>query len=969
MRYTRSLRHLAPWLLLALLASMLISLYALSTRVSDQDRVQVELNVRQALTLDTRINLDVLRLRHRQLLHYDSITADMTQVDLLLQRLQQDFARLELPPAVLEPVRESWSRKALALEDFKRQNSVLANSLYHFVNLTVQLHSDWDAGARVPVALLNSVTRDVLIFVNEQQTKDIFLTLAGLNRLEAESQRWPEPAATQARLLAAHGKLIVNNHLPVQNLMHTIARSSFPRDLEEAYAEYAQAYGRAAAQAEHYRRLMAIFALIMIAAVVLIMLRLRHTARELARSHSLLDNIADHLGEGIFSFDGRGRLNFVNRRAEQLLGLSETELLGRNLQELLPPSSSTPEAEPEVPLGVALAAGQPFEGETWLQRADGERFPAVFLGGPLPRLEGSNGPAGYVTSFRDVTAQRQTEARLLLAARVFDNLSEAMTITGPDGRIQSVNPAFTAITGYSEAEAQGNTPGALLGSGIHDRDFYRNMWNTLNALGKWQGEIVNRRKNGETYPEWLSITAVRDEAGAVQQYLALFSDISERKQAEAYIHHLAYHDPLTGLANRLLFHDRLDNAMHQAHRTRRPLAIMLLDLDRFKSINDSLGHAAGDVLLKCVSQRLHGLLREGDTLARLGGDEFALLLPEISSHADAATLASRMLSEFEQPFELQGREVFTTTSIGIAVYPSDGEAPEILLKNADVALYNAKDAGRSAFRFFLESDSENSLERLDLEMALRHSVTRDELRLFYQPKVSPDTGFIQGVEALVRWQHPERGLLSPDRFIPLAEASGYIDILGRWCLQTACAQLVSWQRQGLPIRQVAVNVSARQLRNPAFMDMVLEIIHSTGIDPTCLELELTESSLADDPERTFSIFAQLRLRGIRIAIDDFGTGYSSLSYLSRYPVDVVKIDRSFVQKLGSEPESRSVVQAIILLAHALSMQTVAEGVETEAQRRRLAELECDLLQGYLFARPCPASQIMDLPCVAEANCD
>lgn len=959
MNIRTALRPLLPWMLLAFLATVLITLYTLSTRISSSNRIQVELQVRQALGLDTGVNLDVLRLRHRQLLNYDNLALAGSQVEALLQGLQADFERIGLPDA-LQPARESWRQKQLVMEDFKRQNAVLGNSLQHFVNLATQLHSDWDSTSRVPVALLNSVTRDVFIFVNEQQTKDIFLIFAGLNRLETESRNWPEPAATQARLLAAHGKLIVNNHLPVQNLMHTLARSSFPTDMERAYGEYARVYAQAETQSEHYRRLMAIFALFMIAVLALIMLRLRHTARELASSHNLLDNVADHLGEGILSFDGRGRLNFMNRRAEVLLGRSESELLGQPVEGILPE-----EEWRESSFRAALAAGRPFEGEESVRRPDGSMLPVAFLGGPLPRLDGSDGPQGYVTSFRDISAQRMAEARLLLAARVFDNLSEAMTITGPDGLIQSVNPAFTTITGFTEAEAIGHTPGSLLGSGIHDKDFYREMWQTLSEEGKWQGEIINRRKNGETYPEWLSITAVRDDAGVVVQYIALFSDISERKQAEAYIHHLAYHDPLTGLANRLLFNDRLDNAMHQAHRTRRPLAIMLLDLDRFKSINDSLGHGAGDILLKSVSQRLTGLLREGDTLGRLGGDEFALLLPEISSHADAASLASRMLAEFEMPFDLDGREVFTTTSIGIAVYPSDGESPQILLKHADVALYNAKDAGRSAFRFFLESDSENSLERLELETDLRHAVAREELRLYYQPQVDARTGLIQGVEALVRWQHPRRGLMMPDRFIHLAETTGYIDVLGRWCMETACRQLMEWQAMGLPIQRMAVNVSARQLRNPGFSDMVADILRETGIPPRCLEIELTESSLADDPDRTFHLFAQLRQWGIRIAIDDFGTGYSSLSYLSRFPVDVVKIDKSFVQGLSKEPEARSVVQAIILLAHALSMETVAEGVETEAQRKRLLEMDCDQLQGYLFARPCPPRQLLELPCVVD----
>ncbi|MGB4468277.1 MAG: EAL domain-containing protein [Azovibrio sp.] len=959
MKVRVALRPFLPWMLLAFLAMVLITLYFLSARVSSGNRVQVELQVRQALGLDTRVNLEVLRLRHRQLLDYDSLAISGAQAEELLQALQTDFERIGLPGA-LQAARESWRLKQREMEDFKRQNAVLNNSLQHFVNLATQLHSGWDASWRAPASLLNSVTRDVLIFVNAQQTEDVSRIVAGLDRLEAGSRRWPEPAATRARLLAAHGKLIVNDHLPLQRLMYDLSHSRFPEDMERAYGEYARAFARAEIQAEHYRRLMAIFALFMIAVVALIMLRLRHTAQELARSHSLLNNVADHLGEGILSFDARGRLNFLNRRAEVLLGRSESELLGQSVDCILPQDEAQ-----DSSFRAALAAGRSFEGEECVQRPDGKQLPVAFLGGPMARRDGSDGPPGYVTSFRDISAQRMAAARLQLAARVFDNLSEAMTITGPDGRIQSVNPAFTRITGFTEADAVGHTPGFLLGSGIHDKSFYQEMWKSLNEAGKWQGEIINRRKSGETYPEWLSITAVRDEAGAIVQYLALFSDISERKQAEAYIHHLAYHDPLTGLANRLLFNDRLDNAMHQAHRSRRPLAIMLFDLDRFKSINDSLGHGAGDILLKSVSQRLTRLLREGDTLGRLGGDEFALLLPEISSHADAASLASRMLAEFETPFDLDGREVFVTTSIGIAVYPSDGENPQTLLKHADVALYNAKDAGRSIFRFFLESDSENSLDRLELETDLRHAVARDELCLYYQPQVDARTGLILGVEALVRWQHPRRGLLMPDRFIPLAEATGYIDVLGRWCMETACRQLVEWQNQGLPIERVAVNVSARQLRNPDFSGMVAGILRETGIPPRGLEIELTESSLADDPGRTFQLFSQLRQWGIRIAIDDFGTGYSSLSYLSRFPVDVVKIDQSFVQGLGQEPEARSVVQAIILLAHALSMETVAEGVETEAQRKRLVEMGCDQLQGYLYSRPCPPWQLLELPCVVD----
>ncbi|MDR3323996.1 MAG: EAL domain-containing protein [Zoogloeaceae bacterium] len=960
MNFKITLRSFLPWFLLLVLGGTLIVLYHLSSRVSDHDRIQVESKVRQMQALDTDINLDVLRLRYRQLRHYDSVAGSTRQMESLLDSLQKDFEKLDLHSA-LSRAQNEWSFKQTGVEDFKRQNSVLVNSLFHFVNLADQMSSSLNAGASgpLPAALVHSVTEDVLIFVNGQQTRNAAPILEKLKQLEAQSVGKAEPFATRGWLMAAHGRLIVNNHQPVQVLMRRISSSVFSAELEQAYNEYISAYNQASAEAENYRRLMAIFSFMMIVTVMLMILRLRQTAAELERSHTLLNNVADHLGEGILSFDARGMLNFVNKRAEILLQRDKAELIGRDMTGMLPDVGVTGSA-----FQRALTAGQSFEGEEWLLRSDGTRFPAVFLGGALPSVE-RQAFGGYVTSFRDLSTHYEAQARLRLAARVFDNLSEGMTITGVDGLIESVNPAFTSITGFTETEAKGHTPGALLSSGMHDKAFYQAMWEALRHDGKWQGEIINRKKNGETFHEWLSITAMRDDDGHVMQYIALFSDISERKQIESHIHHLAYHDPLTGLANRLLFTDRLENAMRQAHRTRRPLAIVVLDLDRFKQINDSLGHALGDILLKFASQRLLHLLREGDTLARVGGDEFALLLPEISSHADVATLASHILREFETPFDLGGREVFTSVSIGISAYPSDGETPEVLMKNADVALYNAKDSGRSAFRFFLESDSENSLERLELESALRHSVAQNELRLYYQPQVDARSGLIYGVEALVRWQHPLLGLLPPTRFIPLAEATGYIDTLGRWCLQTACRQLVAWQQAGIPIRRMAVNVSARQLSDSDFMNIVFDTIQETGIHPGCLELELTESSLVDNPERVFGLFALFRERGIRIAIDDFGTGYSSLSYLSRYPVDVLKIDKSFIDVLGSAAEHRSVVQAMILMAHAMDMGVVAEGVETEAQSRRLGELGCDLLQGYLYSRPVPPENLVRLPCVVE----
>ncbi|MDR0996805.1 MAG: EAL domain-containing protein [Zoogloeaceae bacterium] len=956
------LRASLPWLLFLLLGGALALLYVRSAQVSDAARIAAELDVRQATALDTRINLDVMRLRHRKLLNYDSLAAAERRVQGILGALDKSFASAGLAEA-LKPAKTAWVEKEKAIDAFRRQNSVLVNSIYHFVNLSSELHEFAMQGQnRLPLARINAATRNVLVFINDAQTSSLPRMLAELDQLEEDAATWPGKLSALGQLMARHGRMIVALHPPVQRLMSAIADPVFSDKLETAYRHFAAKNAEAVAQAERYRQMMAFLALGMIGIILLIFFRLKRTALELEQSHSLLDNVANNLGEGILSFDSLGRLNFINQRALALLGKSEEELIGLTAAQLLPAAEVA-----QSPFLKALAAECPVKGEEWLESGSGRRFPAMFLGGPMPKIEGDPLSSGYVTSFQDISEQREAEARLRLAAKVFESLSEGLTVAGLDGRIISVNAAFTRITGYAEEEARGKKPGELLASGLHDRVFYAEMWGALHAEGVWQGEVLNRRKDGSTYPEWLSITVIHDERGRPSNYIGLFSDISERKDAEAHIHRLAYSDPLTGLANRTLFYDRLENAIRQAQSTQRPLAVILLDLDRFKAINDSLGHSAGDALLREAGRRLAELARGGDTLARMSGDEFGVLLPEIKSYADAANLASHIIEAFEPPFSVGGREIFISASAGIAVHPSDGDTVETLVQHADVALHNAKNAGRATFRFFLESDSENSIERLELETALRHSVERGELRLFYQPKVEAHSGRIHGVEALVRWQHPTRGLMAPDNFIPAAESTGYIETLGRWCLETGCTQLVEWQKAGVPIQTMAINVSAKQLANPDFMENLQGIVRATGIPPQCLELELTESSLADDPERAFGIFAALRKTGIRIAIDDFGTGYSSLSYLSRFPVDVVKIDKSFVQNMETEPEARSVVQAVIVLAHALSMHTVAEGVETDAQRKHLAALGCDLLQGYLYSRPVPADQLLQLPCVGPAT--
>jgi diguanylate cyclase (GGDEF)-like protein/PAS domain S-box-containing protein len=954
-RLTLTPRFLFPWILLSVLGAILLGLYIRSTNINELNRNQVELDIRQALALNTQIDLDTLRLRHRQLFSYDSLATGSRHIDNLIVQIENEFGLLNAKEA-LKKTREEWNVKKRRLDDFKRQNSVLVNSIYHFVNLSNRLRASSDKRSVKQNAIIDTATLTTMFFISDQQKVRRDDAQAAINAIERGGEVWSESDASLTQLLAAHGRLILANHAPVQRIMQEMSLRSFARELGAAYSTYLDAHTAAVKKTDDYRKLMTIFSLFMIIAVIAIILKLQQTAEALTHSNRLLHNINEHLSEGILGFDDKSELTFINKKAETLIGREIDDLLGKPKTEVLLLTEDTQNAV----FDEAFSKRQPFVGEAWLNKEGGARYPALFLGGPMPLIDGG---IGYVASFRDITTQHEAEARLRLAARVFDNLSEAMMITDSRGRIQSVNAAFSAITGYSEKDAIGSTPGRIMGSGQHDKQFYRDIWGALKREGKWHGEIINRRKNGELFPEWLSITSVKNRLGVAEQYIALFSDISDRKQAEAHIHRLAYYDPLTGLANRALFNDRLENAILQSRRSNKPLVVMYLDLDRFKSVNDSLGHPAGDKLLKQVGAKLKPLLRDGDTLSRFGGDEFAILVTDLDDLTDSALLADKILHTFEKPFDLDGREIFCSTSIGVTIFPADAASAHELLKNADVALYNAKSAGRATFQYFQDGKNEDFLALLELETALRHAVDRGELRLYYQPQVDSKTEKIYGVEALVRWQHPTLGLIPPDRFISAAEHIGYIETLGAWCLETACKQIVEWQKMGVPISRVAVNVSPIQLKNPRFTETTLNIIKSTGVDMRRLELELTESSMTDDPEKTIAAFSELRKNGIRIAIDDFGTGYSSLSYLARYPVDVLKIDKSFVQGIGETNDMSKVVRSIALLAHTLSMEIVAEGVETIPQRDYLREVDCELLQGYYYSRPVPPETLLTLPCV------
>ncbi|MCU1762004.1 EAL domain-containing protein [Pseudomonas sp. 14P_8.1_Bac3] len=546
--------------------------------------------------------------------------------------------------------------------------------------------------------------------------------------------------------------------------------------------------------------------------------------------------------------------------------------------------------------------------------------------------------------------------RLRQAAAVFDCTREGVLVTDREGVIVHVNRAFIEITGYQSEEVLGRQP-SLFKSGRHPTAFYQAMFATLNGCGEWSGEIWNRRKSGEIYPQWQTIRLIHDDQGQLSHYVAVFSDISAIKDSEHELKYLAHHDPLTDLPNRLLFTDRAQQALASAQLHKRGCALLLIDLDHFKMINDSLGHTIGDQLLKAVSERLKALFGPGITLARLGGDEFAVLAESCPQLVHAAALAQRIVDGMREPFSIDGHQLFINASIGISLFPGDALSAEQLLRNADSALFKAKSAGRDGYALYTEELTAHAQQRVETASELRRALEQQELRVFYQPVHDLKSRRMVGVEALVRWEHPQRGLVSPAEFIPIAERTGLIAEVDAWVMRHACQQMCQWQQAGVALSFVAVNVSSRLFARRELYQQVAQVLHETGLDPACLELEVTESAVMDDPEVALEQMHRLRELGVRLAIDDFGTGYSSLLRLKRLPVQKLKIDQGFVAGLPWDDDDGAIVRVIIALAQSMGMQVHAEGIEQAEQAAFLFEQRCDLGQGYWFGRPVPAEQL------------
>ncbi|WDG56966.1 EAL and GGDEF domain-containing protein [Pseudomonas chlororaphis] len=694
---------------------------------------------------------------------------------------------------------------------------------------------------------------------------------------------------------------------------------------------------------------------------------------QIEASESLRDSerryrmLAESISDVIFSTDSKMALNYVSPSVQSVLGYDAEWIFQNGWQSTI--------ANPQQLTGiyalmerVSKALDKPeqlarLRNQVQTQlflfdclRADGRKIPIelrlVLVWDELGAFEGVLGVG------RDISQQRRAEKDLRMAATVFEHSTSAILITDPAGYIVQANEAFSRVSGYAVSQVLDQLPNMLTVDEQQEAHL-RYVLKQLHQHSTWEGEVWLKRRNGEHYPAWVGITAVLDDEGDLASYVCFFTDISERKASEQRIHRLAYYDALTHLPNRTLFQDRLHTALQSAERQKSWVVLMFLDLDRFKPINDSLGHAAGDRMLKEMATRLLDCVDDDDTVARMGGDEFTLLLQPRTSREIALNraihVAEQILASLVKPFVLEGREFFVTASIGIALSPQDGNELSQLMKNADTAMYHAKERGKNNFQFYQADMNASALERLELESDLRHALEQQEFILYYQPQFSGDGKRLTGAEALLRWRHPRRGLVPPGDFIPVLEELGLVVDVGDWVISEACRQLKAWHQAKVRVPKVSVNISARQFSDGQLGMRIATILKDTGLPPACLELELTESILMREVSEAMQILDGLKNLGLSIAVDDFGTGYSSLNYLKQFPIDVLKIDRTFVDGLPSGEQDAQIARAIIAMAHSLNLAVIAEGVETHEQLDFLREHGCDEVQGYLFGRPMPAN--------------
>jgi len=666
--------------------------------------------------------------------------------------------------------------------------------------------------------------------------------------------------------------------------------------------------------------------------------------RDIGQGGNRYQQIVENLHEGIWLIDRHNYTQYINLQMANMLGYSIKEMMGKHLFYFMDENGIETSKEQLENRRQGSSESYNFE----LQHKDGYSVHVTIAASPL--IDSNYEYGGCIFGIMDVTEQKKQDLKLKMLSSAVETSGTMVMITNQDADIEYVNPGFCDVTGYSKEEILGKSARVLRSSDI-DNELMSDLWGTITSGENWHGELHAKKKSGELFWALMSISGIKDERGRITHFVSVSEDISQLKEAKMKMEQLAYVDSLTGLANRLLFRDRLEQALKIIQRNNNKAALLYLDLDQFKRINDSLGHDVGDALLMQVADRLCQCVRHQDTVARMGGDEFVMLLADVDGMEGAASVARKVLQIMNEPMRLLAHEIIITASIGITLAPDDSLNADILLKNADMAMYRAKSSGRNNYQFFTEEMNSKALAHLLIEDDLRQAIELGQLFINYQAQVSIDTGELISVETLVRWNHPKRGLISPDEFIPVAEETGLIIPLGEWVLINACREWRALEAQGMPPLKMAVNLSARQFRDPNLIDMIQNVLDKTGFRSIQLELEITETMIMDHLDHAVNVLEKIKSLGISISIDDFGTGYSSLNYLKRLPFDALKVDQSFISDIPEDKDDMEIAAAVIAMAHKLKLKVIAEGVETNEQWAFLRKNKCDIGQGYLFSKP------------------
>lgn len=719
--------------------------------------------------------------------------------------------------------------------------------------------------------------------------------------------------------------------------------NSFYRDIRTAYDGAARLHGEHPAADPVDDRLLS--------EAQTILRRLNRSSQLNRRFSAILESTT----VGLFGLDNEGQVTFVNRAALCMLGHEKSDLLNRPHHEIVHHShrDGTPYARADCPIQRSLTSGVPSRGEETFFTRNGDPVAVEYA---CTVMRNGAGIEGVVVTFQDISERKRLQRELRLSASVFDHSHNAIMVTDDQGVILQVNRAFREITGYAEREVVGQTP-ERLNSGEQSPNLYRYLQERVERAGRWTGEILIRKHDGSNFPAWITVSSVRNNSGEATNYVAIFSDITPLKLSLEQIEHLAHHDPLTGLPNRLLLNDRLRVAVRQAKRNNHSVALLFLDLDRFKDINDSLGHMVGDKLLLEFAARIRSRVREEDTVARLGGDEFVVLINRVGSVHEVEVIARKIMAGQQQPIRLDNRELVVSISIGISLFPQDSRDADELIRHADAAMYHAKEQELREYRFYDQRMSVEAEQRVHLEIALRKALEQHTFELHYQPQCALSNGEITGIEALVRWRRDDGELVLPGDFIPVAELTGQIEPLGEWIMRQACRQAARWHEQGLFAGAMSINISGVQIQRGHIVDTVKRTLQQSGLAPSALILELTESTIMQRKEWVQERLCKLKELGIGLSVDDFGTGYSSLSYLQNLPVDQLKIDREFVKHLPGDAKGGAITKAVIDLAKGLGLSVVAEGLEMESQCRFLSGLGCEFGQGWVLGRPMSAEQM------------